>query len=72
MAVDVVNPFATEAEQSTFATGITTAMKTVTVAAQFYDGTTYTTSSSVVNFDNSGASSLALLGASLALVAATF
>ncbi len=70
-AVDVVNPFATEDAQSKFATGINTAMKTVSITAQFYDGTTYTTASSTVNFE-SGASTLALLGASLALVAATF
>ncbi len=70
-AVDVVNPFATEDAQSKFATGINTAMKAVSITAQFYDGTTYTTASSTVNFE-SGASTLALLGASLALVAATF
>ena len=69
--VAAVNPFVTEDAQAAFATGINTTMKTVSITAQFYDGSKYTTETSMVNFE-SGASTLALLGASLALAAATF
>ncbi len=73
-AAGLVRQFSSEDVQTKYATDINTSMEAVIAVAQYYDGSTYYTNQSTVKFsgDNSGASTLALLGASLALVAATF
>ena len=73
-AAGLVRQFSSEDVQTKYATDINTSMEAVVAVAQYYDGTSYYTNESTVKFssDNSSASTFALLGASLALVAATF